>query len=83
MPLLERPAARFFKAPALNAGIGADGPALSVLNRVSQENFRRHILVHLRPQVTERAYIFSLNRPDFEADGSVSLEGLVVKIEIL
>ncbi len=81
MPLLERPPARFFKAPALNAGIGADGPSLSVLNRISQANFKRHILAHLRPQVTERAYIFSINRPDFEEDGSITLEGLIVKID--
>lgn len=81
-PLLERPPARFFKAPALNAGIGADGPSISVLNRISQENFKRHVLVHLRPEVTERAYIFSLNRPDFETEGAVNLEGLVVKIDL-
>ena len=83
LPLLERPAARFFKTPALNAGIGADGPSISVLNRISQENFKRHVLVHLRPQVTERSYIFSVNRPDFEENGSLTLEGLVVKIDVL
>ena len=83
LPLLERPPARFFKAPALNAGIGADGPSLSVLNRLSQENFKRHVLVHLRPEVTERSYIFSINRPDFEENGALTLEGLVVKIDIL
>ncbi|UQZ88796.1 hypothetical protein C4J81_06095 [Deltaproteobacteria bacterium Smac51] len=83
MPLLERPAARFFKSPALNASIGANGPSLSVLNRISQENFKRHVLVHLRPMIMERAYIFSLNRPDYEENGSLTLEGLVVKINIL
>ena len=81
MPLLERPPSRFFKAPALNASIGANGPALSVLNRISQEQFKAHVLVHLKPQVTERSYLFSLNRPEFEETGCLTLEGLVVKIE--
>ena len=81
MPLLERPPARFFKAPALNASIGANGPALSVLNRISQEQFKAHVLVHLRPRVSERSYLFSLNKPDYEDTGCLTLEGLVVKIE--
>jgi len=83
MPLLERPPARFFKAPALNASIGANGPSLSVLNRISQEQFKAHVLVHLRPEVTERSYLFSLNRPEFEETGCLTLEGLVVKIDQL
>ena len=81
MPLLERPPARFFKAPALNASIGANGPAISVLNRISRDQFKAHVLVHLKPQVTERSYLFSLNRPEYEETGCLTLEGLVVKIE--
>lgn len=80
MPLLERPAARFFKAPAL-AGPGSMGPAISVLNLISEAKFKSHVLVHLRPQVTERSYLFSLNRPEFLKTGCLTLEGLVVKIE--
>jgi len=83
MPLLERPPSRFFKAPALNASIGANGPPLSVLNRISQEQFKAHVLVHLRPEVTERSYLFSLSRPEFEETGCLTLEGLVVKIDQL
>lgn len=83
MPLLERPPARFFKAPALNASIGSNGPSLSVLNRISQERFKAHVLVHLKPEVAERSYLFSLNRPEFEETGCLTLEGLVVKIEKL
>jgi hypothetical protein len=80
LPLLERPPAHFFKSPALNAG-GDSGPAISVLNRISQDRFKRHVLVHLKPEVTERSYLFSLNRPEFEETGCLTLEGLVVKIE--
>ncbi len=81
MPFLERPPAKFFKAPALNASIGANGPSISILNRISQDQFKAHVLTHLRPWVTERAYLFSLNKPDFEETGCLTLEGLVVKIE--
>lgn len=81
MPLLERSPARFFKAPALNASIGANGPSLSVLNRISQQQFKNHVLIHLKPEVTERSYLFSLSRPEFEETGCLTLEGLVVKID--
>ncbi|MGL4208508.1 MAG: J domain-containing protein [Candidatus Adiutrix sp.] len=80
LPLLARHKDNFFKAPALNASIGAHGPALSVLNRLTFDNFKTHVLPHLKGEVRERAYLFSLNRPDF-AEGFVTLEGLVVKIE--
>jgi hypothetical protein len=78
LPLLERPPARFFKSPALS---GDSGPAISVLNRINQERFKSHVLIHLKPEVTERSYLFSLNRPEFEETGCLTLEGLVVKIE--
>ncbi|MDR3038529.1 MAG: J domain-containing protein [Candidatus Adiutrix sp.] len=81
LPLLERPPARFFKAPALNASVGADSPSFSVLNRISPERFKSHVLAHLKPEVTERSYLFSLNRPEFEETGCLTLEGLVVKID--
>lgn len=80
-PLLERPPARFFKTPALNASIGANGPSLSVLNRISQEQFKAHVLVHLQAAISERSYLFSLNRPEYEETGCLTLEGLVVKID--
>ena len=80
LPLLERPPARFFKSPALGAG-GDSGPAISVLNRISQDRFKSHVLASLKPEVTERSYLFSVNRPEFEETGCLTLEGLVVKIE--
>jgi hypothetical protein len=81
MPLLERPPARFFKSPALSAG-GDSGPPISVLNRISQDRFKSHVLINLKPEVTERSYLFSLNRPEFEETGCLTLEGLVVKIDL-
>ncbi|MDR2725649.1 MAG: hypothetical protein LBC90_06240 [Candidatus Adiutrix sp.] len=80
LPLLERPPARFFKSPALGLG-GDSGPAISVLNRISQDRFKSHVLINLKPEVSERSYLFSLNRPEFEDTGCLTLEGLVVKIE--
>ena len=80
LPILERPPTRFFKSPALSAG-GDSGPSFSVLNRISQDRFKSHVLINLKPEVTERSYLFSLNRPEFEETGCLTLEGLVVKIE--
>jgi hypothetical protein len=80
LPLLERPQARFFKSPGLSIG-GDSGPAISVLNRISQSRFKSHVLIYLKPEVTERSYLFSLNRPEFEETGCLTLEGMVVKIE--
>ena len=80
LPILERPPSRFFKSPALSAG-GDSGPSFSVLNRISQDRFKSHVLINLKPEVTERSYLFSLNRPEFEETGCLTLEGLVVKIE--
>lgn len=80
MPLLEQPPAKFFKSPAL-AGPDSTGPSISVLNLISEARFKSQVLVHLKPRVTERAYLFSFNRPEFQNKGFVSLEGLVVKIE--
>lgn len=83
LPLLERPRPQFFKAPALNASIGANGPSISVLNRIRADQFKTNVLVHLKPLVTERSYLFSFNRPEFEDSGCLTLEGMVVKIEKL
>jgi len=80
LPLLERPPARFFKRPALSAG-GDLSPDISVLNRISPDRFKSHVLISLKPEITERSYLFSLNRPEFEETGCLTLEGLVVKIE--
>ncbi len=80
MPLLERPPARFFKAPVFSA-MGAAAPSLSVLNRISRERFQAQVLVHLQPRVTERSYLFSLNRAEYQETGCLTVEGLVVKID--
>lgn len=80
LPFLERPPARFFKAPALTAsGLGCSG--LSVLNRISYENFRDRLLPHLKAQVRERGYLFSLNRPQWLENRCLTLEGQIVKVE--
>ena len=79
LPILERPPSNFFKAPAL-AGADSAGPSVSVLNLISRAKFKSHILPHLKPFITERAYLFSLNRSEFKETGYISLEGLVVKI---
>ncbi|MDR1577524.1 MAG: DnaJ domain-containing protein [Deltaproteobacteria bacterium] len=82
-PFLERTPGQFFRYPALSAGVDAPGPRLSVLNLISQENFKRHILNSLEPFFMERAYLFSLNKAEFSTSGLITLEGVIVKLDHL
>ena len=82
LPILERLPCDYFKTPALNAKIGANGPNISVLNRINLENFKYHALIHLKPYIMERAYLFSLNRAEFAETKCLTLEGLVVKKDV-
>lgn len=81
-PVLEKepPKEDFFRAPALNAKLGIDGTAPSILNTISQANFKSRCLPLLQPRIMERAYLFSLQRPDFEERDLITLEGVIVKI---
>ncbi len=81
LPLLERSGACVFKAPALtNSIVDRGAPGFLVSNRINFDKFKKHILIYLRPMITERSYLFSLNRPEFEETGCLTLEGLVVKV---
>jgi hypothetical protein len=82
-PLLERTNGQFFHYPALSVGVDPPGPKLSVLNLISQENFKRHVLPALEPFFLERAYLFSLNKAEFSSTGHLSLEGVIVKLDPL
>jgi hypothetical protein len=72
-----------FKSPALDSRYGIDGAPLQVQNTISAENFKNHCLPLLTPDLKERAYLFSVHRPIYEQEGSVSLEGVIVKISKL
>ncbi|MEW5726100.1 MAG: J domain-containing protein [Thermodesulfobacteriota bacterium] len=82
VPILDRvpPKPGFFRVPALNKRYGIDGAPLQVLNTLSLPKFKKHCLPRLRPELKERAYLFSIHRPLFEAEGSISVEGIIVKI---
>lgn len=82
LPLLNRvpPREGFFKSPALDSRYGIDGAPLQVLNSISMEKFKSHCLPLLKPDLAERSYLFSIHRPVFESEGSVSVEGVIVKI---
>jgi curved DNA-binding protein CbpA len=82
-PLLERMPGQFYRYPALSPGIDPPGPKLSVVNLISQANFKRHILNSLVPFLLERAYLFSLNKAEFSTSGHISLEGVIVKLDHL
>jgi hypothetical protein len=81
-PLLERNPAKFFKSPAVYPGSDCKAQ-LSVLNLISRDNFKRYILPLLVPVLSERSYLFSLNRTEFTTNGLISLEGVVIKFENL
>jgi hypothetical protein len=82
-PLLEKTPEQFFRYPALGAGNDSPGPRISVVNLISQENFKKHVLKHLEPFLLERAYLFSLNKAEFSTTGHICLEGVIVKLERL
>ncbi|MDR1871635.1 MAG: J domain-containing protein [Deltaproteobacteria bacterium] len=82
-PLLEKTPEQFFRYPALSPGVDPPGPKPSVLNLISQDNFKRHVLKFLEPFLLERAYLFSLNKAEFSTTGHISLEGVIVKLDYL
>ncbi|MDR3152713.1 MAG: J domain-containing protein [Deltaproteobacteria bacterium] len=83
-PLLERcPPARFYKRPALPEFDPDALPQVSVLNLISQDNFKKHLLSSLCPVLMESAYLFSVNRREFNSSGLISLEGVIVKMEAM
>lgn len=82
LPLLHRvpPREGFFKSPALDSRYGIDGAPHHVLNTMSAEKFQKYCLPLIKPDLLERAYLFSIHRPIYEEDASISLEGVLVKI---
>ena len=85
VPLLDRvePREGFFKSPALDSRYGIDGAPLQVLNTISLEKFKKHCLPLLSPNLTERAFLFSIHRPTFEQERRITVEGVIVKISKL
>jgi hypothetical protein len=82
LPLLDRVSTndRLFKYPALDSRYGIDGAPLQVLNSITQEKFKTYCLPLLRPDLKERAFLFSIHRPIFESEGRVTVEGVIVKV---
>jgi hypothetical protein len=58
-------------------------PHVEVLNTLSLDKFKKHCLPFLRPEFRERAYLFSIQRPVYEQESNISLEGVIVKISDL
>jgi len=85
LPLLNRvpPREGFFKCPALDSRYGIDEAPLQVLNTISMKKFKQRCLPLLSPDFTERSYLFSINRPVFNQEGNISVEGVIVKISSL
>ncbi|MDR2456342.1 MAG: J domain-containing protein [Deltaproteobacteria bacterium] len=78
-PLLERTNSQSFREMASYPGVIR--PKLKVLNLISLENFKKHVLPLLAPVLLERAYLFSINDAEFKKTGLISLEGVIVKID--
>jgi hypothetical protein len=81
IPLLDRvpPRDGFFKHPVLDSRYGIDGTPLKVLNTIPVDRFKSHCLHLLRPELTERTFLFSIHRPVYDQERSISLEGVIVK----
>jgi len=82
VPLLDRipPKEGCYKCPGLDRRSGRDEARPEVRNTISLEKFKNHCLPLLKPELTERAYLFSIHRPSFEKEQSVFVEGVIVKI---
>lgn len=85
LPILDRvpPREGFFKSPALDSRYGIDGAPLQVLNTITLEKFKNYCLSALSSTLTERSYLFSVHRPQFEANSGITLEGVIVKLSNL
>lgn len=82
--LLERcPPARFYKSPALFDFDPNALPQVAVMNLISEENFKKHVLFHLHPFLLDRAYLFSLNRDEYESKRLIRLEGVIIRMDPL
>jgi hypothetical protein len=82
--LLERcPPSKFYKSPALFEFDPNALPQVSVMNLISEENFKKHVLFHLHPFLLDRAYLFSLNREEYEASRLIRLEGVIIRMDPL
>ncbi|MDR2368206.1 MAG: J domain-containing protein [Deltaproteobacteria bacterium] len=79
-PILERGQSQSFKSPALAPGESANAK-MSVLNLISSENFKRHVLPLLKPYLMERAYLFSFNNDMYKDLDLITLEGVIIKLE--
>lgn len=80
-PLLERTNSQSFREMASYPG--NLHPRLKVLNLISLDNFKKHVLPILAPTLLERAYLFSINDAEFQKTGLISLEGAIVKLDLI
>ncbi|MBW2084689.1 MAG: hypothetical protein JRI54_01495, partial [Deltaproteobacteria bacterium] len=82
VPLLNQvpPKPNFFKGPAFSSRYANHKACIEIMNMLSLEKFRKFCLPLLSPILRERAYLFSIQRPIFENEFNISLEGVIVKI---
>jgi len=82
VPLLDRtpPREGFYKCPGLDRRPSRDEVRPEVCNTISLEKFKNYCLPLLKPELSERSYLFSVHRPSFEKEKSIFLEGIIVKI---
>ncbi|MBW1710772.1 MAG: J domain-containing protein [Deltaproteobacteria bacterium] len=85
VPLLNKmpPKPNCFKGPALDSRYGIDTVPIEVLNTLALEKFRKFCLPLLSPKFMERSYLFSIQRPIYDSELNISLEGVIVKISEL
>ncbi|MBW2091777.1 MAG: J domain-containing protein [Deltaproteobacteria bacterium] len=82
VPLLNQvpPKPNFYRGPTLNSSYSGDKIPVEIMNTLSLERFRKFCLPLLSPKLKERSYLFSIQRPVFDNELNISLEGVIVKI---
>jgi len=82
LPLLKSvpPRTNYCPGPLSEGPGGVDNFSKEILNAVPLAKFKKFCLPLIRPEIKERAYLFSIQKPIFEKEADISLEGLIVKL---
>jgi len=82
VPLLKPvpPRTNYCQGPLAEGQGGVDRVSKEVLNTMPLYKFKKFCLPLLQPELRERAYLFSIQRPVFEEEADVTLEGVIVKL---
>jgi hypothetical protein len=81
IPLLDRvvPQDLVIRQGSGKKGYAENAKGFDILNSLPVEEFRRHCLPFLKPEITEGAFLFSLHRQSLQ-ENRINLEGLIIRV---